>query len=102
MIHLIRAVALRVWDLCVSFGAPPYDYPRRDDPYSREIYPRSYSLREVIQRSKMSVLRPLRQYRRTTKPVKFKTIGINRQEYLISYTNGRPDYPKQVLQRLFK
>lgn len=102
MIHFIRALALRAWDLLVSFGAAPYSYDPKGTFITRDIYPTTYSLKEAIRLSEMSVLRPLRQYRRTTRPVKFKTIAINRQEYLISYTKGRPEYPEQVLQRLFK
>jgi hypothetical protein len=102
MIHFIRALALRTWDLIVSFGAAPYSYDAKGDFTTRDIYPTTYSLKEAIQLTEMAVLRPLRQYRRTTKPVRFKTVAINRQEYLIMYAKGRPDYPTEISNRLFK
>lgn len=102
MIHLIRAFALRTWDLIVSFGAAPYSYDAKGDFTTRDIYPTTYSLKEAIRLSEMAVLPPLRKHRRKVKAERFKVVGINRQTYLISYTTGRPDYPEQVARRLFK
>ena len=102
MIRFIRTLALRIWDLCVSFGAPPYAYDPAGDFTTRDIYPRTYSLRKAIALAERFSVVPrtgkFKQRGRTT----FRNVFVNGTPYTISYRGSRPHYPDDIVDRLFK
>lgn len=102
MIRFLRTLGLRIWDLCVSFGSPPYAYDPAGDFTTRDIYPRTYSLRKAIVLAERFAVVP-----RTGKFKKrgnrtFRNVFINGEPYTIGYVGSRPDYPDEITDRLFK
>lgn len=102
MTHFLRVLALRIWDLCVSFGAPPYAYDPAGDFSTRLIYPRTYSLRKAIALAERFAVVP-----RTGKFQKrgnktFRSVFVNGEPYTICYVGRRADYPDAIVDRLFK
>lgn len=102
MRHFIYALSLRVWDLCVSFGAPPYAYDPAGDFTTRIIYPRTYSLRKAIALAeRFSVVPSTRRSKRRGNQT-FCHVFVNDEIHTICYVGRRPDYPDAILNRLFK
>lgn len=102
MSTFLRTLALRIWDLCVSFGAPPYAYDPAGDYTTRDIYPRTYSLRKAIalaERFAVSSRGP-KFNKRGNKT--FRNIFVNGEPYTICYVGRRADYPDAIVDRLFK
>ena len=102
MRHFIRALALRVWDLCLSFGAPPYSYDPAGEFTTRLIYPRTYSLRRAIALAERFAVVPRTGKFKRRGNRTFRHVIINDELYTICYVGRRPDYPEAIVDRLFK
>lgn len=102
MTHFLRVLALRIWDLCVSFGAPPYAYDPAGDFTTRLIYPRTYSLRKAISLAeRFGVVPRTGKFKRRSNRT-FRHVLVNGELYTIEYVGRRPYYPDAIVDRLFK
>lgn len=102
MTHFLRVLALRIWDLCVSFGAPPYAYDPAGDFTTRHIYPRTYSLRKAIALAERFAVVPRTGKFKRRGNRTFRNIFVNDTPYTIEYVGRRPYYPDAIVDRLFK
>jgi len=102
MSRFIRALALRIWDLCVSFGAPPYAYDPAGDFTTRHIYPRTYSLRKAIALAERFAVVSHTGKCKPSGKATFRNVFVNGTPYTISYRGSRPYYPDAIVDRLFK
>jgi hypothetical protein len=102
MIQFLRALFLRTCDLLVSFGAPPYAYDPAGDFTTRDIYPRTYSLRKAIALAERFAVAPRTGKFKKRHKHTYQHVFINNDLYTISYTGRRPYYPDDIVDRLFK
>lgn len=94
----LRAYALLVWDLICSLGAPPYSYDPKGTFSSREIYPRTYSLRTALRLAERWKMPP-GAFGGRSRRVTYSHVFINRTLFGVIYVNGRVRRMPEAIKR---